>query len=171
MALQIEISSLRASAIVEQEKHTQELDELRKATEEAERTREVQLAEVLRAFADRRERAERHVLLGDFNANAPGQMLVRERLKPSSQAAFDANNGDLPRRVVSQLLAAGYVDTFAARNADAAAVTCSFTTLHPGQRVDYVFAFGDLRVTGAWIEADRLATYASDHYPVGAELA
>jgi endonuclease/exonuclease/phosphatase family metal-dependent hydrolase len=48
----------------------------------------------------------------------------------------------------------------------------TFTTQHPGQRVDYIFTHGvDRRhIADAWIERDRLATYASDHYPVGAEI-
>jgi endonuclease/exonuclease/phosphatase family metal-dependent hydrolase len=35
--------------------------------------------------------------------------------------------------------------------------------------VDYIFSF-DLLARGAWVEQDRLATYASDHYPIGAEF-
>ena len=48
----------------------------------------------------------------------------------------------------------------------------TFTTQHPGQRVDYIFAFGFVptAIRSAWIETDRLATYASDHYPIGAEI-
>ena len=48
----------------------------------------------------------------------------------------------------------------------------SFNTQHPGQRVDYIFTHGvDAKaVRSAWIETDRLAKYASDHFPIGAEI-
>ena len=34
---------------------------------------------------------------------------------------------------------------------------------------DYIFAYA-AAVRSAWIEYDRLAKYASDHYPIGAEV-
>jgi endonuclease/exonuclease/phosphatase family metal-dependent hydrolase len=48
----------------------------------------------------------------------------------------------------------------------------TFTTQHPGQRVDYIFSIGLplASIRAAWIETDRLAKYASDHFPVGAEI-
>ncbi len=48
----------------------------------------------------------------------------------------------------------------------------SFDTQHPGQRVDYIFAFGvgRAKVKDAWVERERLAKYASDHFPVCAEI-
>ena len=48
----------------------------------------------------------------------------------------------------------------------------SFSTQNPGQRVDYVFAFAiePPKIRQAWIEQDRLAKYASDHFPIGAEI-
>src|SRR5690606_23651866 len=78
-----------------------------------ESVREAEMAKALRLFAGRRQRGERHVLIGDFNANSPIQQIVRERLKLTSQNSFDANGGDLPRRVIAHVLAAGYVDTLA----------------------------------------------------------
>ena len=67
---------------------------------------------------------------------------------------------------------AGYADSLRAFDEQTAATSVSFTTLHPGQRVDYVFTWGieSSRVRDAWVETDRLARYASDHYPVGAEI-
>ena len=45
--------------------------------------------------------------------------------------------------------------------------------VHTGQRVDYIFAHGidPNRIRDAWAEHDRLARYASDHFPIGAEIA
>ena len=143
-----------------------------KATEKRERRREREISHVLDTLAQQRKLGVPHLLIGDFNANSPIQQIDRERLKPSSRKAFDANGGDLPRRVVQRLLDAGYADTLAVARPDEATTAGTFTTLHPGQRVDYIFAYGlpPSQIAEAWIETDRLATYASDHYPVGAEL-
>jgi endonuclease/exonuclease/phosphatase family metal-dependent hydrolase len=66
----------------------------------------------------------------------------------------------------------GYLDTLAIARPQDAQDVGTFTTQHPGQRVDYVFAWGieASRVKTAWIEQDRLAKYASDHFPVGCEI-
>ena len=76
-------------------------------------------------------------------------------------------------RFVQRLLDAGYVDTLHAVRGEEAAGTGSFSTQFPGQRVDYVFAHGvsPSRLKSAWVEHDRLAKYASDHFPVGVEIA
>jgi endonuclease/exonuclease/phosphatase family metal-dependent hydrolase len=83
---------------------------------------------------------------------------------------MDEQGGDVPRRVIARVLEAGYIDTLAAHAPGPAATAASFSTLHPGQRVDYIFSFGLDGLAGAWIEQDRLARYASDHFPVGAEF-
>ncbi len=140
-----------------------------KATEAAEQKREDEIGFVLDAFASYREHEQPHFLAGDFNANAPGQQIDPSRCKPATQKAWEENGGRIPRRVVQRLLDAGYADSLAAFDAQHAAVIGSFTTQHPGQRVDYIFAFGLPTPTRAWIEQDRLAKYASDHFPVGAE--
>jgi endonuclease/exonuclease/phosphatase family metal-dependent hydrolase len=142
-----------------------------KATEKRERTREKEIAQVLETFADRRAGGTPHLLMGDFNANSPIQRIDPARLKPRSRKVFD-KQGDLPRRVIEQVLDAGYIDTLAAVAPELAATAGTFSTLHPGQRVDYIFSFGRTpdHITAAWIETDRLATYASDHYPVGAQI-
>ena len=142
-----------------------------KATEKRERTREKEVAQVLETFADRRAAGTTHLLMGDFNANSPIQRIDPARLKPKSRKIYD-ELGDLPRRVIPQILEAAYTDTLAAIAPDLAATAGTFSTLHPGQRVDYIFSFGlaTNQISAAWVEADRLATYASDHYPVGAEL-
>ena len=142
------------------------------AYEKDERQREREIATVLDVFKAHRREKRPHLLAGDFNANSPIQRIVPSKCKPSTREAWDKNGGELPRRVVQSILDAGYIDTLAAVNPQAAANLGSFTTQYPGQRVDYVFAYGiDRRaVREAWIEHDRLATYASDHFPVGAEI-
>ena len=142
------------------------------AFEEDERKREAELAVVLDVFERYRRENRPHLLAGDFNANAPYQRIEPAKCKPSTQRAWEANGGQIPRRVVQRLLDAGYADTLRAVDEQMSATSVSFTTLHPGQRVDYVFSFGvdPSRVRSAWVELDRLAKYASDHYPVGVDL-
>jgi len=142
------------------------------AFEADEQVREKELDAVLDAFARRRREHRPHILAGDFNANAPYQRIDPSKCKPKTRQAWQENGGDVPRRVVQRLLDSGYVDTLRAVDEQRAAADVSFTTLHPGQRVDYVLCFGiaPRRIRDAWIEHDRLAKYASDHYPVGVEI-
>ena len=135
--------------------------------------REQELAVLLEVFKAHRERKQAHILCGDFNANAPCQQIDPEKVKAKTRAAWEANGGRIPRRVIQRLLDAGYVDSLAAVRGEEAGRMYSFTTQETGQRVDYVFTWGmeQARLTAAWIEQDRLAKYASDHYPVGLEVA
>lgn len=137
------------------------------SSDAAEAAREAEVAVLLECFADDRAARRPHLLLGDFNSNSPVAAVEPEKLKPRSRREFDVNGGRLPRRVVREIVDAGYADCLHAVAPDRAPTAATFTTLHPGQRVDYVFAHG-LTPTDAWVERDRLARYASDHYPIGA---
>lgn len=142
------------------------------AREQDETAREAELAVVLEVFERCRRENRPHLLVGDFNSNAPYQQIDPARCKPKTRRAWEENGGAIPRRVVQNLLDNGYVDTLHAADRQRSATDVSFTTLHPGQRVDYIFAFGidPMRIRSAWIEQDRLAKYASDHFPIGAEV-
>jgi endonuclease/exonuclease/phosphatase family metal-dependent hydrolase len=142
------------------------------ATDADETIRQKQVQAVLKVFEARRSAGVPHILCGDFNANSPTQRIDFSRAKPATIKESAANGGDVPRRVVRQLLDAGYVDTLAHVHGPAADTTGSFSTQHPQQRVDYIFTHGypSAAIADAWIEHDRLAKYASDHFPVGVEL-
>jgi exonuclease III len=139
---------------------------------ENETVREKEIAEILDIFAPRRAEKRVHLLAGDFNANSPVQVIDVEKVKPRTKEDMAANGGVLPRTAIQKLLDAGYVDTYHARHPWDAAKTGSFTTQFPGQRVDYIFAYGveTGQIKEARIEQDRLAKYASDHFPVTAEI-
>ncbi len=141
-------------------------------TDAAEDGRLAELAIVLDRLGAHRAAGRPHLVCGDLNANAPYQRVDPARCKAKTRKSWAANGGRLPRRVVAALAAAGYLDTYHARHDESQEVVGSFDTQHPGQRVDYVFAFGVAAsdVTGAWVEQDRLAKYASDHFPVGVEI-
>jgi endonuclease/exonuclease/phosphatase family metal-dependent hydrolase len=141
------------------------------ANEADERTREKQIAQVLEIFKPHRQAKRPHLLAGDFNSNSPIQLIDPEKCKPETRQSWIDNGNKLPRRVVQTLLNAGYVDSLYAVDPDQARANGSFTTQFPGQRIDYIFAFGvgQPKIVRAWIEQDRLAKYASDHFPIGAE--
>jgi exodeoxyribonuclease-3 len=143
-----------------------------RAFEADEQQRERELAEILDVFADYRRAGRPHILAGDFNANSPIQQIDSQQCHETTRKAWHANGGGIPRRVIQRLLDAGYVDALHAVHGAAAATMTTFTTQHPGQRLDYLFthAIDPQRIAAAWIEKDRLAKYASDHFPLGAEI-
>jgi len=140
------------------------------ASEEREQLREKQLDAVFRQLA--LLRGTPHVLAGDFNSNSPVQLIDIRQCKPRTQEEYAANGNTIPRRVIQRLLDAGYIDTLHAVDPQSARNVGTFTTQFPGQRIDYIFTHGvnQSRIKSAWIEQDRLAKYASDHFPVGLEL-
>jgi exodeoxyribonuclease-3 len=146
------------------------------ATLPNEKRRLAELDVVLAAFAPHRTSNRPHILCGDFNSTSPTQRVDPDRCKPATREEWKANGNLLPRDAVQKILAAGYTDALHAVDPAAAdlekAHEGTFTTQYPGQRVDYTFTFGIERsaIRRAWIEHDRLAKYASDHFPVGVEI-
>jgi endonuclease/exonuclease/phosphatase family metal-dependent hydrolase len=142
------------------------------AREADEDLREKEIELILARLAGYRTGGRAHLLMGDFNANSPVQEIDPAKLKPSSAREFVDNGARLPRRVMTKMLEAGYLDCLAVARNDEARSGATFSTLHAGQRVDYILAYGiePQRIKDAWIETDRLARYASDHFPVGAEI-
>jgi exodeoxyribonuclease III len=139
-------------------------------SDEERREREIDV--ILKIFAPNRAEARPHILAGDFNANSPIQHIDPEQCKPRTREEITANGGVLPRTAIGRLLDAGYVDTLHSVHGSHAAKIGSFTTQHPGQRVDFIFTHGvqPRRLKAAKVEQDRLATYASDHFPVMVEI-
>jgi endonuclease/exonuclease/phosphatase family metal-dependent hydrolase len=136
--------------------------------EESVRLRHIQT--VLGIFEKYRKTGTTHLLCGDFNSYAPYHTINPANCRKKTQAAWAANGNNLPRRVVQAIMDAGYVDTF--KHDAGAELIGTLDTHHPGQKVDYIFGFNlpGERVKAAWVEQDRLAKYASDHYPVGVEI-
>jgi endonuclease/exonuclease/phosphatase family metal-dependent hydrolase len=143
------------------------------ARETDEQMREKELPGLLDAFARHRAANHVHVLVGDFNSNSPHQQIDPDQLYPTSRKEWDENGGGFPRHVVQRMFDAGYGDAHHVCDSRFADTHGTFTTQHPGQRVDYIFTWGieRTRIKQAWIEYDRLAKYASDHFPIGVEIA
>ena len=140
-----------------------------KASDARETRREREVAVLLGALRPWRDAGLPHVVCGDFNATSPTQQIDPARLPDKVRPHFEANGDAIPRRAIQSVLDAGYADAHAAARPGEARAAASFTTLEPGMRLDYVFCHG-VEPADGWVERDRLATYASDHYPVGAEL-
>src|SRR5579872_7202297 len=67
------------------------------ATEQDEAIREREIEEVLKIFQPYRDARRRHLLMGDFNANAPYQQIDPSRCKRSTREAWEKNGGYIPR--------------------------------------------------------------------------
>jgi endonuclease/exonuclease/phosphatase family metal-dependent hydrolase len=142
------------------------------AAEADEQIREREIADVLDVFARYRSANRPHLLCGDFNANSPVQQIDPAEVKPRTREEMEQNGGVIPRRVIQKLLDAGYVDSLDAVDPRHAPTAGTFSTECPGQRVDFLFAWGVAadRIRDAWIEYGDPAKDASDHYPIGAEV-
>jgi endonuclease/exonuclease/phosphatase family metal-dependent hydrolase len=142
------------------------------ARESDEDVRVKQLDLVLRIFERYRKANVPHLICGDFNSNAPTQHIDLAVAHPTTSREAEAQDGKVPRRAVEMIRSAGYIDLLHEFDPHWADTTGTFTTRHPQQRVDYVFGFDvpRRRLKQAWIEQDRLAKFASDHFPIGVEL-
>ncbi len=136
------------------------------AFEADEAVRDTEVAILLEVFSGHRTAGRPHLLAGDFNANSPLQAIDPSQCSRRTAEAWLANGNSIPRRVIQRLLDAGYVDALAG--------VCegTLTTQNPGQRVDYIFTYGipAARIVQARVEQNRLAKYASDHFPVVIEI-
>jgi endonuclease/exonuclease/phosphatase family metal-dependent hydrolase len=113
-----------------------------------------------------------HVLVGDFNTLAPGEILDLDRLPAWIRAMIWISGRKLQRESIQLLLDAGYSDGYRMLHAEEPGST--FPTWDPHLRLDYIFVprvFADRLVSCAVITEpqDRIRA-ASDHYPLVAEL-
>ena len=136
--------------------------------DERRRTRE--LRSLLQGIKDHQEGP--HVLVGDFNTLAPGEILDLDRLPAWIRAMIWISGRKLQRETIQLLLDAGYNDGYRMLHAEENGYT--FPTWDPHVRLDYVFVprvFADRLVSCAVItEPQERIRAASDHYPLIAEL-
>ena len=112
-----------------------------------------------------------HLLAGDFNTLAPGDVFDFRKLPTRLRALVWLSGGRIRWRTIEMVLNAGYVDAFRKLHPDDRGL--SFPVWDPHVRLDYVFASAG--------HADRLLTcevvrpssaeQASDHFPLLAEIA
>jgi exodeoxyribonuclease-3 len=113
-----------------------------------------------------------HVLVGDFNTLAPGEVLELDRLPTWIRALIWISGRKLQRESIQLVLDAGYADGFRGLHPDDRGYT--FPTWDPHVRLDYVFVpkvFANRLTRCEVITAPQeRVRAASDHCPLVAEL-
>jgi endonuclease/exonuclease/phosphatase family metal-dependent hydrolase len=111
-----------------------------------------------------------HVLAGDFNTIAPGDIFDAMKLPHRLRAMVWLSGGQIRWRTVRTILDAGYVDVYRDRHGDAIS-GLTFPTWGPHVRLDYVFVPAVFRERMKSIEVfmHDAGPAASDHYPLIAE--
>jgi endonuclease/exonuclease/phosphatase family metal-dependent hydrolase len=133
-----------------------------------ERRRVFELRALLAAMAIHRH--GRHVLVGDFNTVAPGELLDVRKLPARLRALVWLSGGRIRWRTIQTILEAGYYDAFRLQHPDL--VGSTFPTWDPHIRLDYLFVPALFRegIRCCDVITDEQTRHASDHLPLVAEL-
>ena len=111
-----------------------------------------------------------HVLAGDFNTVAPGDMFDPRKLPHRLRTLVWLSGGQIRWRTIKTILDAGYADVY--RDIHGSAISgFTFPSYNPHVRLDYVFVptvFRE-RVTSCEIFKHEASAGASDHFPLVAE--
>jgi endonuclease/exonuclease/phosphatase family metal-dependent hydrolase len=113
-----------------------------------------------------------HVIVGDFNALAPGELLHVQRMPRWIQAMVWLSGRDIARDTIQHMLDARYVDAW--RRLHPQGEGWTFPTWDPHVRLDYAFLpeRDAERVQACEVLADIPgAREASDHFPLLCDLA
>jgi exodeoxyribonuclease-3 len=120
----------------------------------------------------KRHQAGFHLLVGDFNTLAPGEVLELDRMPAWIRATIWVSGRKLQRETIQLMLDAGYGDAFRMLHPDERGYT--FPTWDPHVRLDYAFVPRDFsrRLTGCHVitEPASVVKAASDHCPLLVEL-
>lgn len=100
-----------------------------------ERRRIVELRALLRGIAHHQHGL--HVLTGDFNTLAPGELLDFRKLPGRLRALVWLSGGNVRWRTIRAVLASGYVDAYRTLHPNVPGFT--FPTWDPHVRLDYLF--------------------------------
>ena len=133
-----------------------------------ERRRVMELRALLTGI--KRHQSGLHVLAGDFNTLAPGDVLDIRKLPHRLKALVWLSGGTIRWRTIQVVLEAGYMDGFRTRHPDVAGHT--FPTWDPHVRLDYVFLpSGSIEhLLSCDVVRAPGAADASDHFPLLAEV-
>lgn len=111
-----------------------------------------------------------HVLLGDFNTLAPGDVLDIRKLPHRLRTLVWLSGGKIRWRTIQVILDAGYVDGF--RRLHPESIGFTFPTWNPHVRLDYAFVpagFADRLRSCVVVDGDDTKA-ASDHFPLLVEF-
>ncbi len=111
-----------------------------------------------------------HVLVGDFNTVAPGELVDFTKLPGRLRALVWLSGGQIRWKTIQGVLDAGYTDAFRALNPELVGHT--FPTWDPHVRLDYLFVPQHCveRVSRCQVFSANEVCEASDHFPLLAEL-
>jgi endonuclease/exonuclease/phosphatase family metal-dependent hydrolase len=133
-----------------------------------ERHRVIELRALLAAIAQHQHGF--HLLTGDFNTLAPGDLLDFRKLPHRLRALVWLSGGKIRWRTIQRVLDAGYIDAF--RLLHGAEMGYTFPTWDPHVRLDYLFipAGFSSRIHSCEIVTHPAAPAASDHLPLIADV-
>ena len=133
-----------------------------------ERRRLLELRALLRNVAQHQQGP--HVLIGDFNTVAPGDIFDPRRLPRRLRALVWLSGGHIRWRTIATVLSAGYIDSFRQLHPDD--VGCTLPTPDPHVRLDYAFVPGAFapHVRRCEIVKTPDVARASDHFPLLLEV-
>ena len=111
-----------------------------------------------------------HVLAGDFNTLAPGELLDARQLPFRLRPFVWLSGGAIRWRTIQEVLDARYTDAFRVRHPTDAGLT--FPTWNPHVRLDYVFLPSShvSRLQLCDVVTGAPASAASDHFPLFATV-
>ena len=111
-----------------------------------------------------------HVLAGDFNTLAPGELLDFRKLPHRLRALVWLSGGRVRWRTIQMVLDAGYTDVFRRLHPDDPGF--SFPTWDPHARLDFVFTpqRHHFRIARCEVVRTADAVSASDHFPIAADV-
>lgn len=112
-----------------------------------------------------------HVLVGDFNTLAPGELLDVRRMPAWIRGLVWLSGRDIQRDTIQHIKDSGYVDGYRFLHPDVKGYT--FPVWDPHLRLDYFFVpsgFSDRLISCEVIRQHERAAKASDHFPLLAEI-
>lgn len=112
-----------------------------------------------------------HILVGDFNTLAPGELLDAGRLPARLRALVWLSGGNIRWETIKILLKAGYADGYRIFHPHDKGYT--FPTWDPHVRLDYLFVpepFADRLKACDIVNTPPLVREASDHFPLLAQI-
>jgi exodeoxyribonuclease-3 len=134
-----------------------------------ERRRRMEIAALLAGIREHQDGF--HLLAGDFNALAPGELLRAERFPGWIRAMIWLSGRDIARHTIQAMLDAQYTDAWRLLHPDEDGHT--FPTWDPHLRLDYIFTpsrYADRVTHCEVVRSVQEAPTASDHFPIMVEV-
>jgi exodeoxyribonuclease-3 len=113
-----------------------------------------------------------HLIAGDFNALAPGELLEVRKMPRWIRAMIWLSGRDISRDTIQIMLDQGYLDAW--RTLHPKDLGYTFPTWDPHVRLDYVFVpdrfASRVAVCEVWCTPADIIREASDHWPIFVEV-